>query len=35
MDNILDVKNLTKMFGHNIPAALKMQKAGAGKEEIF
>jgi len=35
MDNILEVKNVTKIFGANTGNAVKMLKAGNGKAEIF
>ena len=35
MDNILEVKNVTKVFGSGVSNTLKMLKAGKDKNEIF
>lgn len=35
MENILEVKSVTKVFGFNAGSAIKMLKAGSNKNEIF
>lgn len=35
MENIIEVKGLTKIFGYNPSGAVKMLKGGMGKNEIF